>query len=187
MSEAILPLRTAAPPRFSEDLVAVGLGLVVFLLALGSLAGADALGWLVTTSVWTAPSTALAPVSKAYASLGGAGSLLATYLVLTGVLSAAAYLLGDDVKRFAAAFTAVFVIAYASWFVGSWAYLAAVTPADQAKFGVSWSLKLTNEGGSHAWPSGPGGIPRRRPRGRGRLHRRASRWSRDRERLPGFR
>jgi uncharacterized membrane protein YadS len=147
MSEAILPLRAAAPPRFSEDLVAVGLGLVVFLLALGSLAGADALGWLVTTSVWTAPSTALAPVSTAYASLGGAGSLLATYLVLTGVLSTAAYLLGDDVKRFAAAFTAVFVIAYASWFVGSWAYLAAVTPADQAKFGVSWSLKLTNEGG----------------------------------------
>ena len=39
------------------------------------------------------------------------------------------------------------MIAYASWFVGSWAYLAAVTPADQAKFGVSWSLKLTNEGG----------------------------------------
>ena len=147
MSEATLPLQAAAPPRFSEDLVAVGLGLLVFLLALGSLAGADALGWLVTTSVWTNPSLALAPVSKAYASLGGAGSLLLTYLVLTAVLSAAAYLLGDDVKRFAAAFTGVFVIAYASWFVGSWAYLAAVTPADQAKFGVSWSLKLTNEGG----------------------------------------
>ena len=57
MSEATLPLQAAAPPRFSEDLVAVGLGLVVFLLALGSLAGADALGWLVTTSVWTDPST----------------------------------------------------------------------------------------------------------------------------------
>ena len=42
MSEATLPLQAAAPPRFSEDLVAVGLGLLVFLLALGSLAGADA-------------------------------------------------------------------------------------------------------------------------------------------------
>ena len=41
MSETTLPLQAAAPPRFSEDLVAVGLGLVVFLLALGSLAGAD--------------------------------------------------------------------------------------------------------------------------------------------------
>jgi uncharacterized membrane protein YadS len=146
MSEATLPVQAAAP-RPSEDLVAVGLGLAVFLAALLSLLGADALGWLVTTSVWTDASTALAPVSKAYASLGGAGALLITYLVLTAVLSASAYLLGEDVKRFAVAFTAVFAIAYASWFVGSWAHLAAVTPADQAKFGVSWSLKLTNEGG----------------------------------------
>jgi len=146
MSEATLPVQAAAP-RLSEDLIAVGLGLVIFFVSLLSLGGADALGWLVTTSVWTNASTALAPVSKAYASLGGAGALLATYAVLTAALSASAYLLGEDIKRFAAAFTAVFAIAYASWFVGSWAHLAAVTPADQAKLGVSWSLKLTNEGG----------------------------------------
>jgi uncharacterized membrane protein YadS len=146
MSEATMPVQATAP-RPSEDLVAVGLGLAVFLVSLLSLVGADALGWLVTTSVWTDASSALAPVSKVYANLGGAGALLVTYLVLTAVLSASAYLLGEDVKRFAAAFTAVFAIAYASWFVGSWAHLAAVTPADQAKFGVSWSLKLTNEGG----------------------------------------
>jgi hypothetical protein len=58
MSEATIPVHAAAPPRLSEDLVAVGLGLAVFLLALVSLAGADALGWLVTTSVWTDPSAA---------------------------------------------------------------------------------------------------------------------------------
>src|ERR1700753_136540 len=147
MSEATLPLQAAARPRISEDAVAVGLCLGVFALALVSLVGADALGWLVTTSVWTDPSTALGPISKAYASLGGAGALLVTYVALPAVRSAGAYLLGDDVRRFALAFTAVFAIAYASWFVGSWAYLAAVTPADQAKFVVSWSLKLTNEGG----------------------------------------
>ncbi|MBV8794194.1 MAG: putative sulfate exporter family transporter, partial [Hyphomicrobiales bacterium] len=146
MSEATMPVQAAAP-RPSEDLVAVGLGLIVFLVSLLSLVGADALGWVVTTSVWTNATTALAPVSKAYAGLGGVGALLVTYLVLAAVLSLSAYLLGEDVKRFAAAFTAVFAIAYASWFIGSWAYLAAVTPADQAKFGVSWSLKLTNEGG----------------------------------------
>jgi uncharacterized membrane protein YadS len=146
MSEATLPVQAAAP-RPSEDLVAVGLGLAVFVASLLSLVGADALGWLVTTSVWTHASAALAPVSKAYASLGGAGALLVTYLVLTAVLSLSAYLLGEDVRRFAVAFTAVFAIAYASWFVGSWAHLAVVTPADQAKFGISWSLKLTNEGG----------------------------------------
>ena len=41
----------------------------------------------------------------------------------------------------------MFAIAYVSWFVGSWARFAAVTPADQAKFGLSCSLKLTSEGG----------------------------------------
>ena len=147
MSEATLPIQAAAPPRFSEDAVALGLGLGVFALALVSLLGTDALGWLVKTSVWADPSAALAPASKAYASLGALGSLLVTYIILTAVLSATAYLLGDDARRFALAFTAVFALAYASWFVGSWARLAAVTPADQAKFGVSWSLKLTGEGG----------------------------------------
>jgi hypothetical protein len=108
MSEATIPAQAAARPKLSEDLVAVGLGLGVFVLGLLSLSGADALGWLVTTSVWTDPSTALAPVSKAYASLGGAGALLVTYVALTAVLSTSAYLLGDDVRRFALAFTGVF-------------------------------------------------------------------------------
>ena len=48
---------------------------------------------------------------------------------------------------FALAFTVVFAIAYASWIIGSYAYIAAVTPAEQQKFGIAWSLKLTNEGG----------------------------------------
>jgi hypothetical protein len=53
MSEATIPVEAAAPPRLSEDLIAVGLGLGVFVLGLLSLSGADALGWLVTTSLWT--------------------------------------------------------------------------------------------------------------------------------------
>ena len=87
------------------------------------------------------------PASKAYAGLSGAGALLLTWLALLAVLSAGAHALGEDVKRFALAFTAVFAMAYASWFIGSWARFAAVTPADQAKYGLSWSLKLTSEGG----------------------------------------
>ena len=54
--------------------------------------------------------------------------------------------LGLDVKRFAVTFTVVFAFAYASWIIGSYAYVAAVTPADQQKFGIGWSLGLTNEG-----------------------------------------
>jgi hypothetical protein len=75
------------------------------------------------------------------------GALVLTYLALTAVLSAAAYAQGDDAKRFVVRFAVAFAIAYGAWILGSWAYLAAVTPADQAKFGVSWSLKLR-------WPNG---------------------------------
>ncbi|HEX3858440.1 MAG TPA: putative sulfate exporter family transporter, partial [Pseudolabrys sp.] len=34
-----------------------------------------------------------------------------------------------------------------SWIVGNYANFAAVTPAELKKFGISWSLRLTNEGG----------------------------------------
>jgi uncharacterized membrane protein YadS len=61
--------------------------------------------------------------------------------------SSGAAALKADVRRFAVAFTAVFWIAYGSWIVGSNAHLAAVTPADLQRFGIDWSLKLTNEGG----------------------------------------
>jgi uncharacterized membrane protein YadS len=147
MSEATLSLGAAQSSRISEDWLAVVIGLGVFALALLSLAGLDALGWLATTTVWTDPGAALGAASKAYTGLSGAGALLLTWLALLGVLSAGAYALGEDVRRFALAFTAVFAIAYASWFIGSWARFAAVTPADQAKYGLSWSLKLTSEGG----------------------------------------
>src|SRR3984893_6113160 len=131
----------------SEDWLSVGIGLAVFLLALAGLTGTDFLGWVVTTSVWTDPAKALAPASKLYAGLGGTGALIATYLALLVVLSLAAVALKANVTRFAVTFTAVFGLAYASWIAGSYAYLAVVTPADLQKFGIPWSLKLTNEGG----------------------------------------
>lgn len=134
-------------PRLSEDWLALIIGLFVFVLALAGIANVDLLGWAVTTSVWTDLGKALGPVSKSYATLGGIGALLATYVALLIVLSAAAVALKSDVKKFALAFTAVFWIAYASWIIGSYANFAAVTPADLHKFGISWSLKLTNEGG----------------------------------------
>jgi uncharacterized membrane protein YadS len=137
----------AVPSWVNEDWLSVVIGLGIFALALASLGGTDLLGWVVTTSVWTDLGTALAPVSKTYASLGGIGALVVTYLVLLVALSAAAAVLRANVGRFALAFTAVFWIAYASWIVGSLAYVAVVTPADLQKFGISWSLKLTNEGG----------------------------------------
>src|SRR3954452_8433360 len=106
-------------PRISEDWLAVWLGLFLFVLSLGPLFGADLLGWAVTTSVWTNLSTALAPASKAYARLPGWLSLLATFVFLLAVLTAGAAALGLKPVRFAKGFTAVFVVAYASWIAGS--------------------------------------------------------------------
>ena len=138
---------TKAGPAINEDWLSVVIGLAVFALALASIAGTDLLGWVVTTSVWTDPGKALGAVSKTYGGLGGASAFVLTYLALLAVLTAGAVALRADARRFAIAFTAVFWIAYASWIIGSNAYLAAVTPADLQKFGISWSLKLTNEGG----------------------------------------
>ena len=136
-----------AKDRLTEDWLSVAIGLLVFALALFSLSGTDLLGWAITTSVYTNLTQALAPFAKSYAWLGGGASLLATYAALLVVLSVGVAALGADVRKFALAFTVVFVIAYASWVAGSYAYIAAVTPAEQQKFGIAWSLKLTNEGG----------------------------------------
>src|SRR5437879_6700592 len=97
----------------SEDWLSLWIGLLVFVLSLGVLAGADILGWAVTTSVWTSLSRALAPVSKAYAGIGGAGALIATYLALLVVMTLGAAALHADLKRFALGFTVVFWLSYA--------------------------------------------------------------------------
>src|SRR5262252_5956978 len=133
-------------PRISEDWLSVVIGLVIFVLALAVLANVDLIGWVVTTSVWSKLPLALNTSSKAFAALGGVGALAATYVALLVVFSIAAVALKSDVKKFALAFTAVFWIAYASWIAGNFANFAAVTPAELQKFGISWSLKLTNEG-----------------------------------------
>jgi uncharacterized membrane protein YadS len=137
-----------APSRaLTEDVMALVLGLLFFACALASLGGADLLGWAVATSVWTDPAKALAPIAKGYAGLGGAVSLAATGIALLVLLTAGTAAMGLDARRFAVRFVAVFAIAFACWFAGSWAHFAAVTPADLNKFGIGWSLKLTAEGG----------------------------------------
>lgn len=147
MSDIALPSAVERRPYLTEDWSSLAIGLLVFVLALIGVTGLDLLGWAAVTSIWTDPTQALGTVSKEYSGLGGAPALIATFLSLLAILSATIWALGGDVKRFALAFTIVFIIAYASWFIGSYAHIAAVTPADFSKFGISWSLKLTNEGG----------------------------------------
>ena len=131
----------------NEDWLSLWIGLFIFLLSLGVFVEADLLGFGITTGVWTNLSKALSPISKAYAGLGGIGSLIVTYLFLTIVMAIGAAMLRANVKRFTIGFTLVFWISYICWIIGSWAHIAINTPGDMKKFGISWSLKLTAEGG----------------------------------------
>ena len=119
-------------PRLNEDWLAVWLGLLLFVLSLATFVGVDALGWAVTTSVWTTPWNSLAPATKTYG-VSGLVSLLLTYVFLLAVTSIGARSLGLPLKRFAKGFTAVFAASYLSWILGSWAYIAA-TPDKRAAF-----------------------------------------------------
>src|SRR5512143_433353 len=131
----------------SEDWLSLIIGLVIFVLSLGLVANMDLLGWVITTSVWADIGTALAPVSKAYASLGGVGSLIATYVGLLVLMTAGAAALGANIGRFIIAFTVVFLISYVCWIIGSNVHVALNTPDAMQKAGISWSLRLTPEGG----------------------------------------
>lgn len=130
----------------TEDGWSVLLGVGLVGIGTLSLAGVDALGWVVETSVWTDASKAMAPASKAYAGMPGLLCLLLTYLFLLAVLSVGAYFLGLPLRRFALGFTVLFGISYACWLVGNNAYLAA-TPDKRASFRLTWSLGLTGEAG----------------------------------------
>ncbi len=130
----------------TEDWWAVWLGVLLVALAMPVTAGFDALGWVVKTNVWLAPSTAIAPFSSAYASVPGLVSLAFTFLFLLALVSLGAYAQGFCLKRFIPAFSVVFGISFLCWLLGHYAYIAQ-TPDKRAAMGISWSLGLTGEAG----------------------------------------
>lgn len=140
--------RSEARPsgRWSEDWLALALGLALFALAAASLLGPDLLGWAVKVAVWAKPAAALAPVSAKFGSLPGAAALVLTGLFLLGVLTVAAGWLGAARGRFARAFAIVFALGFACWALGHYARIAA-TPDQLPRFGIGWSLNLTGEAG----------------------------------------
>ncbi len=131
----------------TEDWWAVWLGLLVFVLSLGSFAGLDTLGWVVNLKIWTGLSSAFGPFSKGYAGMAPIVSLFVTYLAFLVMLTIGAAVLGYRPGRFMIGFTIIFWLTYLCMMVGSYANIAANSPADIKKFGLSWSLKLTGESG----------------------------------------
>jgi len=136
-----------ATPRVSEDWLAVGIGLFLFVISLPALAGVDLFGWAVKTNVWTEISGIMTPVSRNYPRVKGIAALILTYLLLVGILTGVAKVaLRVRFSRFIIGFTLVFFISYICFAAGHFAYIAA-TPVEQKKFGVPWSLNLTGEAG----------------------------------------
>ena len=131
----------------TEDWWAVWLGLLVFVLGLGSLAGADLLGWVVKPAIWVDLGKAVSPASKGFAAMGGFLSLFVTYIALLAAFSVGAAALGWRVSKFMYGFTVIFWLTYCCMIAGHYATIATMSPGDIKKFNLAWSLKLTGEAG----------------------------------------
>jgi uncharacterized membrane protein YadS len=134
-------------PILSEDWLSLWLGLFIFLLSLGVIFGVDLLGWGVKVSTWNEIGKAFSPVSATYKSLSPWLSMLFTYLFMLIVVGFGNFMLGGNVGKFIYSFTIIFVLSFICWTLGNFANVAATTPQEMAKFGISWSLKLTGEAG----------------------------------------
>src|SRR5215468_4105278 len=134
-------------PVWSEDWLAVVAGFAIFLLALGPLAGFDLLGWATAPRTWVEIGQAVRPASPAYAAVGAPALIAATYLFVLTLMSIGATLMGASIGRFVLGFTVVYWLAYLAWVIGNYAAIAATTPAEMARLGIGWSLRLTGEAG----------------------------------------
>ena len=132
---------------FSEDWLALFLGLFIFVLSLGVFGGIDILGWGVKTSVWIDVGKALSPFSARYQHLPAFASLLMTYVFMSALMGICAKVLGADLKKFLVGFTLIFWISFGCWLLGNNAYIAATTQPEMKKFGIGWAMKLTGEAG----------------------------------------
>ncbi len=130
----------------SEDWFSVWLGSAVVALALPTAVGYDLLGWVASPRIWLDPMDAVRPVSSKYAGVSGAASLLLTYVLILGLLSACAAVRKIDLRTFIPSFTAIFWMSAASMLIGHYAYIAQ-TPDKRSTTGIAWSLGLTGEAG----------------------------------------
>jgi len=133
------------PMLKSEDWWAVWLGLFIFALSLGPVFGVELLGWVVKFNVWVDTSKALAPVSKSFASLGGLGSAVVTYLFLMAITTVGAVAMGSKAKKFMAGFTVIYWLTFICMFLGTNGYIAA-TPDKLGGLKIPWSLSLGEMG-----------------------------------------
>ena len=129
---------------FNEDKVALLLGSIIFILAIGKFVGLDVLGWALKMGMWVGdPLKCWSSASKI---IPGVGALFATYAFVAALLCFGVKLMNGNVGRFFAAFAIIFFIAVACYTVGANAYIAA-NPTQLAKQGIPWALGLSTEAG----------------------------------------
>ncbi len=133
-------------PGMSEDWLALFLGLLVFVISLGVMGGADLMGWGAKLGVWVDPGKALSAVSPAYKGVSGFMSVVYTFIAAMVLMFVAAIALKADIKKFLIGFAIVFWIACICYFAGHYAYIAAAK-TDLAKFKIPWALSLSGEFG----------------------------------------
>jgi len=128
----------------TEDVLAVLLGVLIVGLSMFALTGTNLLGWSVAVKEWADPAKALTP-SLASTGLTGLAALGATFVFLLVTLSAGAAFLRVSPTHFAVRFAVLFVLAFACWTGGHYAYIA--SNPNKLPPGVGWSLGLTDEAG----------------------------------------
>jgi uncharacterized membrane protein YadS len=131
----------------TEDWWAVWIGMFIFVLSLFFLGGVDLLGWVARPGIWTNLSKCFAPISKNYSGLSGGASLLLTYIAFLILMTIGARAMGFKMGKFIYGFTFIFWLTIVCVLIGNYANIAANTPGDIKKFGLTWSLKLTGEAG----------------------------------------
>ena len=130
-----------------EDWWALYLGLLIFFLALPAAWGYDLLGWTNRlASDWLDWTKSVSPLTKTYAWLHPAASMIFTYIFILALLTLAAKAMGWNLKKFIVGFTFIYWATLFLYWIGHYAYISA-TPEKYARLGISWSLSLTGDAG----------------------------------------
>ena len=97
---------------FNEDKVALLIGCLVFVLALGKMVGLDIMGWVVGVGMWV-DNPLNAWKAATWKWLPGWASLLVSYAVITALMAMGIKLIKGNVANFVRGFTIIFFIARA--------------------------------------------------------------------------